>query len=190
MRNINISYIALIVSITGLLVSFINVNRQRKAAYKNETEKFKRDLRLKANDEFIELLFQFLENTKEIRTLSIPFDERYLNTDIKVRTKEFDERFWKITKTWIKCHSALETFYLKRIVVIKQYSDLYIIIRQSGIELDKALWDLKNDYIGTEDITLIKDKVNTYQLKAEKFISLLEGSIQKLQKDFLGDLFE
>lgn len=155
-------------------------------------KKFKRDLRLKANDEFIELLFQFLENTKENRTLSIPFDDRYLNTDIKTRTRDFDERFWEITKTWVKCHchSALETFYLKRIVVIKQYSDMYTKIRQSGIELDQALWDLKNDYIGTEDIILIRDKINTYQLSAEKFISLLEESIQKLQKDFLGHLFE
>lgn len=190
MRNINISYIALAVSIASMLVSFINVNRQRKAAYKNETEKFKRDLRLKANDEFIELLFQFLENTKLNRTLSIPFDERYLLTDIKTRTKEFDEKFWEITKTWLKCHSALETFYLKRIVVIKQYSDIYIVIRQSAIELDKALWNLKNDYIRTEDLLLIKDKVNTYQLRAEKFINLLEESIQHLQMDFLGNLFE
>lgn len=190
MRNINISFIALVVSLAGLLVSFINVNRQRKAAYKNETEKFKRDLRLKAYDQFIELLFQFLENTKENRTLSIPFDDRYLNTDIKTRIREFDERFWEITKTWVKCHSALETFYLKRIVVIKQYSNMYTKIRQSGIELDQALWDLKKDYIGTEDIILIRDKVNTYQIRAEKFISLLEESIQKLQNDFLGHLFE
>ncbi|SLK12972.1 hypothetical protein SAMN06272722_10831 [Paenibacillus sp. RU5A] len=29
MKNINISYIALVVSLAGLLVSFINVNRQK-----------------------------------------------------------------------------------------------------------------------------------------------------------------
>ncbi|WP_269054898.1 hypothetical protein [Paenibacillus tundrae] len=132
------------------------------------------------------MLFQFLENKKENRTLSIPFDARYLNSDIKTRIIEFDERFWKITKTWVECHSALEIFYLKRIVVIKQYSDMYTKIRQSGIKLDQALWELKSEYIGTEDIILIRDKINTYQLRAEEFISHLEESIQNLQKDFLG----
>jgi hypothetical protein len=190
MNNFTLSHLAIFISISGLLISFINVNRQRKASYLNETEKFKRDTRLKTNDEFIELLFQILENTKLIRTINIPFDERYINTDYEHRIKEFNEKFWLITQAWLKCLNSLDTFYLKRIVIIKQYNELYNLLRRNGIELDRVLWITKNKCLDTEDLDEIRHEINQLQPISEEYINLIEECILKVQKDFLGKLFE
>jgi hypothetical protein len=191
--SINLAQLAFVISCISIYVSFINVNRQRKATLKNEEEKFKRELNLKTSDEFIEILHDMLVHLRNYRGL-----EHSLNDVLKNNSDNniaaFNESMWKIIESWIADINKVESYYLKRNVVLKNHEDNILKIKNIGSSADSELWKFKIDFftlpINEHYNQVLNNKLKSLTSMAEELIDLVGKTIREVQSDFLGHLYK
>ena len=195
MLKLSLPEAALIASLIGVTISFlsvitlfINVNRQKKATQYIDEEKFKRKLRLKTYDEIVEILFLLLNIVQKFRIL----DHRYQqvmqrkNNDI---ISELNELTWEITDNWFNTITQINSYYMKREIVLRPLKNDFETLQAQTEKLDQLLWQFKGHIwdLNREDMEQL---VGYMKKESERSIELLNTTILKLQVEFLGHIFK
>jgi hypothetical protein len=182
--------IAVIISVLGIIVAFFNVNRQKRAALKNDEEKFKRDHNLQTYNEFVEILYDLLLTVRKFRSMG----NRYkfvIGSNPHDLITSLNELTWEITDSWFTVIEKVGTYYVKREYVLKDFEANIDCISKLTKDLDDKLWKFKT-FVWDHDDHLLK--INSILEEMEKLgeqsIDEITTLIELLQKKFLGHLYK
>ncbi|WP_340401022.1 hypothetical protein [Paenibacillus sp. FSL H8-0079] len=180
-----ISLFALFFSLLAIVITFWNVNRQRVANLKNDTEKFKRELNLKTCDEFIEKIFSAKQLLQ--RTRSLEGQLRWMIFGAKSQ-EEFNEDLWGIIED--KSIEDLWLYILKREIILKKYKGDCEKLYKEWDRSTQEIWKFKNFWIpGRTDQELFEEIIKPNEV-AEPLIELTEKLQRQIQNDFLGHIYQ
>jgi ABC-type antimicrobial peptide transport system permease subunit len=180
-----VSIISGVMALFSVIISLWNVNRQRKANFKNDEEKFKRDLSLKSCDEFLERLFSVRELYQKTRTLDSHLT--WMLNGSEPPEQDLNEILWSMIEN--KSPEDLMIYYLKREIVLYKYKEDVERIFQDRDGVFQAIWHYKNFSItGRTDQELLS-KIQIVKQRAEPVIELLTNLQRRVQNDFLGKIY-
>ncbi|MHA6484108.1 hypothetical protein ACX1C1_19625 [Paenibacillus sp. strain BS8-2] len=179
-------------SVIGVVLTFINVNRQRKASLQNDEEKFKREHNLQTYNEFVEILYQLLIVIRGIKSLGNRY-EVVVSSKPKDLITSLNEITWEITdhKEWITSTEKIRAYFIKREYVLKLFEDKIEQIAILNNQIDKNFWLFKlHVWEHDERVEDIKNTLQTLETLSEKLISEITILIRMLQKEFLGHMYK
>lgn len=143
-----ISLLSVTVALLSAFISFWNISRQRKANLRNEEEKFKRELNLKTNDEFLEVLYEtkklfyrFLGLEHSFRAV-VMVKEKGLTTE-----NSLNEMLWEFIESEISKISELRAYYEKREIILYEYKEAVETIVSLNETISSNVWELKTMFI-------------------------------------------